>query len=33
MVAKMAAEGFVAPELKPNTANAAQAKGGGGKCN
>jgi hypothetical protein len=31
LAAKMAAEGFVAPELNPNTANAAQAEGGGGK--
>jgi hypothetical protein len=33
MVAKMAAEGFVVPELNLNTENAAQAKGGGGKSN
>jgi hypothetical protein len=31
LVTKMAAEGFVAPELAPNVANAAQAEGGKGK--
>jgi hypothetical protein len=30
LVAKMAVEGFVVPELNPNAANAAQAEGGKG---
>jgi hypothetical protein len=30
LVTKMAAEGFVVPELDPNAANAAQAEGGEG---
>jgi hypothetical protein len=33
VVNEMAAEGLVAPELDPNAANAAQAKGGEGKGN
>jgi hypothetical protein len=33
MVAKMTAEGFVAPKMNSNMANATKAKGGGGKGN
>jgi hypothetical protein len=33
LLTKMAAEGFVAPELDPNAANAVQAEGGEGRGN
>jgi hypothetical protein len=33
IAARIAVDGFVAPELKPNAANVAQAEGVGGKGN